>query len=73
MTGQNMGNFAGHHSRYFIFVLHDVQKTRPDKNIKMIYAFGQSYLTQVVPDKKSGIVRYKICLFIKVFTMIADR
>jgi hypothetical protein len=43
------------------------------QNIKMIYAFEQSYLTQVVPDEKSGIVRYKSCLFIKVFTMMADR
>jgi len=42
------------------------------QNIEMIYAFGQYYLTQVVPDEKSGIARYKICLFIKVFPIFTD-
>jgi hypothetical protein len=43
------------------------------QNIKMKYAFGCSFLTQIVPAEKSGIVGYKNSLFIKVFTRIADR
>jgi hypothetical protein len=43
------------------------------QNIQMICALGQSYVTQVAPDEKSGIGPCKICLFIKVFATMADR
>jgi len=43
------------------------------QNIKMQYALGRSFLTQIGPDEKSGIAGYIICLFIKVFAMTADR
>ena len=39
----------------------------------MKYAFGRSFLSQIGPDEKLKIVDYKIRLFIKVFTMMADR
>jgi hypothetical protein len=43
------------------------------QSIQMISAFGQFYLTQIMPDEKSGIGRSEICLFIKVFATMADR
>jgi len=42
-------------------------------NIKIKYAFGRSFLAQFAPHEKSEVVRYKICFFIKVFAMMADR
>ena len=43
------------------------------KNIKRKYAFGRPFLTQIAPAEKSKMRRSEICLFIKVFDMMADR